>query len=98
MSRYQTTPTKSTNRGSILSTTRYIEIPLSEDDVYVTTTVGDRYDILALDYYQKSSLWFIILMANPQLPKDTLIPPQGTQLRVPSIATAYSIANLYGNY
>lgn len=98
MSRYQTTPGKSTDRGAILSTTRYIEIPLSEDDIYVITTIGDKYDTLALQYYQRSSMWFIIAMANPQLPKDTLIPPPGVQLRIPDVSTAFSIANQYGNY
>ena len=98
MSRYQSTPSKSSIRGSILQTTRYLEIPLSTEDIYTTTTIGDRYDTLASHYYGKSSLWWVIVIANPQFPKDSLIPPIGVQIRIPEIANAFSIANQYGTY
>ena len=66
------------------STTKYPEISRSFEDIYVYTAIGDRYDILALSYYSDSTLWWIISSANPEYGKDSLIPPRGIQLRIPS--------------
>jgi hypothetical protein len=63
--------------------TKYPEIPFGNQDYYMYTTQGDRYDILAQTYYLNSQLWWIISIANPSLPQDSLIPPLGVQLRVP---------------
>jgi len=68
-------------------TVRYPEIPLSEDDIYVYTTIGDRYDTLADDYYNDSSLWKIISMANPKYEQGTLMVPEGVQIRIPTNPT-----------
>jgi hypothetical protein len=38
---------------------------------------------LAYQFYQDSSYWWIISSANPDLPKDSLYPPLGYQLRIP---------------
>ena len=65
------------------SSTRYPEIPLSIDDSYIITQYGDRLDNLAYQFYQDSSLWWILSIANPDLPKDSLYPPLGYQLRIP---------------
>lgn len=66
------------------ATTKYPEISRSFEDIYVYTAMGDRYDILALSYYSDSTLWWIISSANPEYGKDSLIPPRGIQLRIPS--------------
>lgn len=96
MPRYRTTPTKiGKGNKSLLQTTRYVDIPLSFDDVYIFTTIGDRYDTLALSYYGKPSMWWIIAISNPNLPSDSLIPPIGSQIRIPNIQTANQILNLY---
>ena len=96
MSRYRTTPSKiGKNNRSLLQTTTYIEIPLSFEDIYIFTTIGDRYDTLALQYYGKSSMWWIIAIANPKQDSDSLIPQIGSQIRIPSIQTATRINNLY---
>ena len=59
-------------------------LPLpTESDIYVTTVRGDRLDILANQYYKDSTLYWILLSAN-NLPTDSLYPPVGTQLRIPS--------------
>ena len=65
------------------ATSRYPEIPLSENDIYVYTTQGDRYDILALNYYGDSSLWWIIAAGNPNIDLMTLVIPEGVQIRIP---------------
>jgi hypothetical protein len=62
----------------------YPDIPLSESDVYVVTTVGDRLDSLAFSYYRDSTLWWIISVANNNITKGALYPPPGTQLRIPT--------------
>lgn len=84
-------------------TTRYPEIPLSEDDIYVYTVQGDRFDALANLYYNDSSLWWIISVANTaivgtsipnetytstsiptDLKQDSLVIPEGIQIRIPN--------------
>lgn len=66
-----------------LGMTKYPEIPLSENDLYVFATVGDRYDIMASRVYNDSTLWWVIAAANPDLGMDSLIPPTGAQIRIP---------------
>ncbi len=70
----------------------YPEIPVTEDDIYVITTAGDRLDILAYNYYGDVSLYWIIASAN-NLPGDSLVPPLGQQLRIP--ANTERIINQY---
>jgi hypothetical protein len=62
----------------------YPNVPLSESDIYVVTTVGDRLDSLAYTYYSDSTLWWVISMANNNITKGTLFPIPGTQLRIPT--------------
>ena len=54
-----------------------------QDDLYVITTGGDRYDTLASTYYKNSTLWWIIASANNNQ-KGSLIPPVGQQIRIPA--------------
>jgi phage tail protein X len=85
MNRYQNTPILKTNTGKqYYASTRYPEIPRTENDIYVFTTEGDRFDTLSQQYYRDSSLWWIIAIANPDLNFNTLFIPAGTQLRIPS--------------
>ena len=96
MPRYRKTPGKiGKNDRGLLQTTTYVVVPLSFEDVYIFTTIGDRYDTLALQYYGKSSMWWIIAISNPQQDSDSLIPQIGSQIRIPSIQTATQINNLY---
>ena len=43
---------------------QYPNTPLSASDIYVITTVGDRLDLLAYNYYRDVNLWWIISAAN----------------------------------
>jgi len=61
----------------------YPEIPLDENDVYVLTQYGDRYDTLAQEFYQNSELWWIISSAN-NYQKGSLNITPGVQLRIPA--------------
>ena len=71
----------------------YPEIPLSENDIYVITTDGDRLDLLANEYYGEVSLYWIISTANDNLAQNSLHLPIGTQLRIPQDVTC--IINSY---
>lgn len=62
---------------------KYPTIPLSENDIYVITVDGDRYDLLASQYYGDESLWWIISIANSLLPQNSIFIPVGTQIRIP---------------
>ena len=65
----------------------YPSIPLSENDTYVITVGGDRYDTLAHEFYNDSRLWWVIASAN-NADRDTINITPGTQLRIPYNITA----------
>lgn len=83
MNRYQNTPQTKYQGKRAYQTTRYPEIPFSENDIYVITTDGDRFDLLAQEYYNDSTLWWVISTANRTLPQNSLLPPPGSQIRIP---------------
>ena len=84
MNRYQNIPVIKSETGKrMYATSRYPEIPLTENDIYVYINEGDRYDLLALNYYGDSSLWWIIASANPNIDLMTLVLPEGVQIRIP---------------
>jgi hypothetical protein len=61
----------------------YPNIPFSETDVYVITTIGDRLDLIAYDYYNDAEMWWVISIANNNVTKGSMFPIPGTQLRIP---------------
>lgn len=63
--------------------TVYPDVPFGQKDTYLITTVGDRYDILAQQFYGNSSLWWVIAIANDSK-KDGLLVEPGIQLRIPA--------------
>ena len=58
------------------------EIPFSFEDQYVITNEGDRFDILANQYYDDSSLWWVISIANRELNQNSYYITPGTQIRM----------------
>lgn len=96
-SRYLKTPSKRINGKILQRTTLYPSIPVSQTDIYVYITVGDRYDSLAYQYYKDSSLWYIIALANPSQPKDSLTPEIGSQIRIPNSTTVANITGFLNN-
>jgi phage tail protein X len=81
--RYQNIPVEKINGKRIYQTVRYPEIPLNENDIYVYTTQGDRFDILAQQYYGDQSYWWVISIANASLLQNSLVVPEGIQIRIP---------------
>lgn len=84
MDRYQNIPiTKYQNIGSQYYLNNvYPDIPVSTNDDYIITVLGDRLDLLAYDFYNDVSLWWIIASANA-LPGDSIYLEPGLQLRIP---------------
>lgn len=98
MKRYSNISVKKTESGKrMYTTTRYPDIPRSFEDIYIYTTIGDRFDTLAQQYYGDSSLWWIISTANDSTLQNSLTPPIGSQIRIPSnpipIIAEYEIIN-----
>lgn len=82
--RFRKIPSFTTPRGTVYKrNVIYPEIPLNENDIYVISQFGDRYDTLALEFYKDPELWWIISSANI-FQKGSLIITPGVQLRIPA--------------
>ena len=67
---------------------RYPDIPLSSNDIYILTTIGDRLDSLANQFYYDVRLWWIIATANPQIiRRDSYSLKPNLEVRIPSNIT-----------
>jgi hypothetical protein len=85
--RYEDIQTQKTLSGKVgYLPTLYPSVTLSNEDYYIIARDQDRMDLVAQDYYGDSTLWWVIAMAN-DLPGDTMYPPLGFQLRIPSNAS-----------
>lgn len=93
MNRYQNISQTKINTRQAYVTSRYPEVPVSADDIYVYSSQGDRFDVLAQQYYNDSSLWWVISIANTatagtslpsDLPQNSLVIPEGLRIRIPS--------------
>ena len=97
MNRYDNPTIEYTPQGKrFLKQKYYPNIPLSDTDDYIITTIGDRLDSLAYSYYNDSTLWWVIAIANNNVTKGTLFPEPGTQLRIPTNINA--VVSLYNQY
>jgi len=97
MTRYDNSTILRTSKGIPYEKSKqYPNIPLSETDVYIVTTVGDRLDYLSYNYYRDSELWWIIAAANNNATKGSLFPIPGTQLRIPTNVNA--VLSLYDQF
>jgi hypothetical protein len=81
--RYENNGTKKTVDGRTVYRPKiYPNIPLSDDDIYVATEMGDRLDTLAFQFYNDSTLWWIIASAN-NIHNAPFAFEDGTILRIP---------------
>lgn len=87
MSRYRTIPFRRVDEKRVTSTSIYPEVAASEEDYYIISTIGDRFDILSQQFYGSSEYWWILASANPNVRRDTLFITPGIQLRVPPYRT-----------
>ena len=84
MNRYKSIETYRSETGQRLkSNPIYPNIPESPDDIYLISTSGDRYDILAKEYYGDQTLWWVIASANNSQKASLALEP-GIQIRIPA--------------
>ncbi|MDB9992692.1 hypothetical protein OAD97_00820 [bacterium] len=66
-------------------TNKYPEIPLSSNDIQVITNFGDRLDLMANQFYNDSTLYWVIAAANPdEVNFGSLFLTEGSQIRIPT--------------
>jgi len=83
MNRYNNIPLLPTQDGTLYNrNVIFPRITPKSSDIYVITSAGDRFDTLALEYYQNPTLWWIIAGTN-NIKKDSLTIKPGVQLRIP---------------
>jgi len=93
MKRYESIKVQQSPEGKQYRiTTIYPDTPISENDYYVITTAGDRYDTLADQFYNDHTLWWVIAAANNSQRASLIVEP-GIQLRIP--ANKENIIQLY---
>ena len=64
---------------------QYPDILLSSSDIYILTTVGDRLDSLADQFYNDVRLWWIIATANPHIVgRDSYGLKSNLEIRIPT--------------
>jgi hypothetical protein len=97
MNRYQPIPIINTIEDPKLRyvNSKYPSISLDSTDIYVYTTQGDRYDVLAQTYYGDSSYWWVINRANPSQDAGSLFPAIGAQIRIPAFERLFNIISQY---
>ena len=68
----------------------YPQVPIQEEDIYITTSFGDRLDLLADRFYRDEKLWWVINIANPsKVNRDSFFIKAGTQIRIPSNLSSF---------
>ena len=76
---------KRSNKKRYYKNLKYPEIPLSVNDIYITTTSGDRLDTLANEFLNDVDLWWIITTANPDVVRrDSFNLQPGIEIRIPN--------------
>ena len=72
-------------------TTYYLEIPESDNDTYVLTQWGDRFDLLSNQYYGTPHLWWYIAKANNMNFNNI---EEGITIRIPATTQYAGIKNI----
>ena len=72
----------SISKKEMISSTFYPTIPYRESDIYIYSRSNHRLDILAYEYYEDQTLWWVIARAN-NLGKGSFMIPPGIRLRIP---------------
>lgn len=86
MNRFENIRQKRTEKGKRYYRETFIpQVPEQEGDVYFFTERGDRLDLLAYEFYQDVSLWWVLAAANP-IPtrRDSYMIEPGQQFRIPA--------------
>ena len=91
--RYSNIPTMlKTGKGRVYDSVLLPNIDATDLDIVVITIQGDRLDLLANEYYQDPSMWWVIALKNDMTEID-LSMKEGIILRIPSRNEATQIKN-----
>jgi len=96
MNRYLNSTILKTESGKrYYSSIIYPEVTPKDSDLYIITTMGDRLDLIANDYYGDVTLWPILYFANNNagLNRYSIFVPVGIQLRIPDPNNISDILN-----
>ena len=78
-------PRKSSEGKRYYKNLKYPDIPFTSNDIYVITTIGDRLDSIAYQFYNDVRLWWIIATANPQvIRRDSYNLKPNLEIRIPA--------------
>jgi hypothetical protein len=84
MNRYINIDTDTSETGKLFRRNPiYPSVPPTAEDLYILSSVGDRYDTLALRFYGDPKLWWIIASSN-NFNKTSLVLEPGIQIRIPA--------------
>jgi len=73
----------STVTNDAYETVRMPKPEVDINDQYIITVEGDRFDLIAKQFYDDVALWWYIAIANDLRPASMII-PAGIQLRIPA--------------
>jgi hypothetical protein len=91
--RYSNIPTiLKTGKGKVYESVLLPNVDATDSDIVVMTVQGDRLDLLANEYYQDPSMWWVIALKNDMTEID-LSMKEGIILRIPSRNEAIQIKN-----
>jgi len=91
--RYSNIPTMlKTGKGRVYDSVLLPNVDATDSDIVVITIQGDRLDLLANEYYQDPSLWWVIALKNDMTEVDISM-KEGIVLRIPSRNEAIQIKN-----
>ena len=60
------------------------------EDVYIIGREGDRLDMLAFEYYEDETLWWVLAETN-KLGKGNMDVPPGMRVRIPAMQEWYEV-------
>lgn len=81
-----------TGKGKVYDSTLLSYVEPTDTDIVILTTMGDRLDLLANEYYQDPSMWWVIALKNDMTEVDISM-KEGIVLRIPSRNEAIKIKN-----
>ena len=89
--RYSNIPTMlKTGKGRVYDSVLLPNVDAADLDIVVITIQGDRLDLLANEYYQDPSMWWVIALKNDMTEIDISM-KEGIVLRIPSRTEAIQI-------
>ena len=91
--RYSNIPTMlKTGKGRVYDSILLPNVDATDSDIVVITIQGDGLDLLANEYYQDPSMWWVIALKNDMTEVDISM-KEGIVLRIPSRNEAIQIKN-----